>query len=236
MRWARIAADVARLDRKGAACALDQRRAAHQRGDARAVERRRHDEQPQVLAQALLRVERQREAEIGVERAFVEFVEQHRGDARRATGSSRIMRANTPSVTTSIRVPRRDQALQPHAQADRLADLLAERRRHALAPRRARRAGAARARRSCPCGEGFVEQRQRHARRLAGAGRRDQHRARPGAERGNEPRQGVVDRQRFGESAHRASIQRGPSEARRLIPSPVREKSLPPGLTRGWPA
>ena len=34
------------------------------------------------------------------------------------------MRANTPSVTTSIARARRDQALQPHAQADRLADLL----------------------------------------------------------------------------------------------------------------
>ena len=36
---------------------------------------------PQILAQALLHVARQRQAEIGVERALVEFVEQHRGDA-----------------------------------------------------------------------------------------------------------------------------------------------------------
>ncbi len=36
---------------------------------------------PQVLAQARLRVERQREAKVGVERALVELVEQHRGDA-----------------------------------------------------------------------------------------------------------------------------------------------------------
>ncbi len=34
----------------------------------------------QILAQALLRVEREGQAEIGIERALVEFVEQHGGD------------------------------------------------------------------------------------------------------------------------------------------------------------
>ena len=80
-RRARIAAEIARLDRKGAAFALDHRRVAEQRRDPRAVERRRHHQELQILAQALLRVARQREAEIGIERALVEFVEQHRGDA-----------------------------------------------------------------------------------------------------------------------------------------------------------
>ena len=50
-------------------------------GDPRAVERRRHHQDAQILAQALLGVARQRKAEIGIERALVEFVEQHRGDA-----------------------------------------------------------------------------------------------------------------------------------------------------------
>ena len=40
----RVAAEITRLDRKGAALALDDRGAAEQRGDARPVERRRHDE------------------------------------------------------------------------------------------------------------------------------------------------------------------------------------------------
>ena len=60
----------------------------------------------QVVAQALLHVARQREAEIGIERALVELVEQHRRDRRRATRSSSTMRVNTPSVTTSMRVAR----------------------------------------------------------------------------------------------------------------------------------
>ncbi len=46
-----IAAEIDRLDRKGAAFALDHRRVAHQPRHARAVERRRHGHEPQVLAQ-----------------------------------------------------------------------------------------------------------------------------------------------------------------------------------------
>ena len=81
MRARGIAAEIARLDRKAAALALDHRRVAEQARDARAVERRRHHQQLQILAQALLRVARQRQAEVGIERALVEFVEQHGGDA-----------------------------------------------------------------------------------------------------------------------------------------------------------
>ena len=80
-----IAPEVARLDREGAAGALDHRRVAEQARDARAVERRRHHQQPEVLAQPLLHVARQRQAEIGVERALVELIEENGGDARRAT-------------------------------------------------------------------------------------------------------------------------------------------------------
>src|SRR3546814_9287309 len=57
---------------------LDHRAIAHQRGEARTVERRRHRDQPQIGAQRGLRVEREREAEIAVEAAFVDLVEQHR--------------------------------------------------------------------------------------------------------------------------------------------------------------
>ena len=76
-----LAAEIAGLDRKGAAFAGNDRRIAEQSCDPRAVERRRHHEDAQILAQAGLRVARQRQAEIGIERALVEFVEQHGGDA-----------------------------------------------------------------------------------------------------------------------------------------------------------
>ena len=81
-RLARIAPEIARLDREGAALALDHRRVAEQSFATRAPSMVADiDQELEIVAQALLRVARQREAEIGIERALVEFVEQHRGDA-----------------------------------------------------------------------------------------------------------------------------------------------------------
>ena len=84
-RLACIPSDIPRLDREGAAGALDHfcgsLRVAEQPADARAVERRRHHQQLEILAQPLLHVAGEREAEIGVERALVELVEQDGGDA-----------------------------------------------------------------------------------------------------------------------------------------------------------
>ena len=55
----RLAAEIARLHRKGAAFARHHRRIAEQFADARAVERRRHHQDAQILAQAGLRIPRQ---------------------------------------------------------------------------------------------------------------------------------------------------------------------------------
>ena len=82
---ARITAEIARLDREGAARGLDYRSVAEgfcaqKLCHARAVDRRRHDQKPQILAQSLLRVARQRQAEIGIQRALVKFVEKNCGD------------------------------------------------------------------------------------------------------------------------------------------------------------
>ena len=78
----------------------------------------------------------------------------------------------------------RDQALQPHAQADRLADLLAQGRRHAgsggaggeTTRLEQDEAPAPRPR--------LVEKRERRARGLARAGRRDENGVRTRGERG----------------------------------------------------
>ncbi len=125
-----IAAEIARLDREGAPLALDQRGLAHQLRHPRAVERRRHHQEAQVLAQGPLRVERQRQAEIGVERALVEFVEQHRRDAFERRVVEDHAREHAFGDDLDARA-RRDEALQAHPEPDRLADLLAEARRHA---------------------------------------------------------------------------------------------------------
>ena len=80
-RRVHLAAEIARLDREGAAFALDDRRIAQQFCDPRTIERRRHHEDAEILAQAGLRVARQRQPEIGIQRALVEFVEQDGGNA-----------------------------------------------------------------------------------------------------------------------------------------------------------
>ena len=85
---------------------------------------------PQIFAQRLLRVERERQAEVGVERALMELVEQNPCDAF----ERRIVEDHAGEYALGDNLDPgslRYQALQPHAQADRLADLLAQCRRHA---------------------------------------------------------------------------------------------------------
>ena len=81
MRAVVIAPEIPRLDRERAAGAFDDGRISQKLRDPRAVERRRHWQDAQIIAQAGLAVERKREPQIGIERALVELVEQHRADA-----------------------------------------------------------------------------------------------------------------------------------------------------------
>ena len=138
----RIAAAVARLDGKRAALALDHRRVAQKLADPRAVERRRHHHQAEIVAQVLLHVARQRQAEIGVERALVEFVEQHRGDAVERRIVEDQPREDAFGHHLDPRLARHLRA-EPNAQAHRLADALADRSLPSGRRRRGRRAAAA---------------------------------------------------------------------------------------------
>ena len=126
-----------RLDRKGAAFAFDHARAAQKLRHARAIERCRHDQDFQVFAQALLRIARESQTEIGIQRPFVKFIEQHGGDA----GQFRIVqnepRENAFGDDFDTRRARHFRA-EADAQADRLADLFLQGRGHAFGggPRR----------------------------------------------------------------------------------------------------
>ncbi len=77
----RLPPDVAERQRIAAAFAFDDGGPVHQRCKPRAVERRGHRDDAKVGAEAGLDVEREREAEIAVEAAFVDFVEQDCGHA-----------------------------------------------------------------------------------------------------------------------------------------------------------
>ena len=126
----RVAPEIARLDRIGAAFGFDDGRLAEQPGDPRAVEGRGHDEEAQILAQAALRIERQREAEIRIEGALVELVEEHGGDAveRGIVEDHAGEHALGHDLDAGFAA---DLGAEAHAQAHRLADGLAERLRHA---------------------------------------------------------------------------------------------------------
>ncbi len=191
---ARIAAEIARLDRIGAALALDDGRTPKECRDARTVDGRGHDQDLQVLAQALLRVARKCEAEIGVERALVEFVEQHRGDALQFRIVEDQPREHALGDDLDPGLGRYLRA-EAHAQAHRLTGAFAECLRHPVGggarrdPARLEHEDLARRPR-------LALKHQRHARGLAGTRRRDQHRDVAHAQRGGQRRQRIVDGKR----------------------------------------
>ncbi len=136
-----IAAEIARLDREGAALAGDDGSVAEKLRNPRAVERRRHRQDAQVIAQAALAVEREGKPQIGIERALVELVEQHRADAGKLGIIEDHAREHALGDDLDARLrPRfRD---HPRAQSDAFADALAT--RSAPCARRRPRGDAAR--------------------------------------------------------------------------------------------
>ena len=168
-----IAAEIARLDREGAAFAGDDGSIAEKLRHPRAVQRRRHRQDAQVIAQAALAVEREGKPQVGIERALVELVEQHRADA----GKLGIIEDHAgedalgDDLDACLRPRFRD---HPRAQSDPLADSLRQGVRHALGG--SPRGDAARLQHQdlSTLEPAFVHQGEWNACRLAGAGRRDE--------------------------------------------------------------
>ena len=120
----RIAAQVSGFDWKHPPLGLDHRRAIQQTRDADHIQRRRHDQQPQIVAQQPLCLARQRQAQVGVQTAFVKLVEQDRAHALQP----RIVQdhAREHALGDDLDPGRRpDTALQPCAITDRPPGLLA---------------------------------------------------------------------------------------------------------------
>jgi hypothetical protein len=157
-----------------------------QRRHRATVEGGRHHEHAQLGAQQRLRLQRECEPEVGGERTFVIFVEEHRADAleRRVLGEESREDAFRDHFHARARTHAR---LTAHPESHRLAHALAERTGHEV--RRGARGEPARfehqhARVAQPR---RVEQGERHARRLA--------RTRRCLEDGDRaPREGVVQR------------------------------------------
>ena len=195
-----LAAEVAGLHRKGAAFACNDRGIAEQFCDARAIQRRRHHENAQILAQTDLRITRQRQPHIGIERTLVEFVEQHRGDAGQFGIVENLPRENALGDDLDFGGAR-DFGAEADAVADGFAGAFAQRLRHPLGAGAGR--DPARLQHDDLLGPKprRVEQRQRHPRGLAGAGRRHQHRGIVVRERAGQLVQHGVDRERGVEAA-----------------------------------
>ncbi len=192
---ARVAADIARLDRKSAACAFDHRRIAEQPGNARRIDGRRHDEELEILAQALLHVAGKRETEIGIERAFMKLVEQHGGDAVEHRIVEDEPGENSLGDDFDAGFTRHFGA-EAHPQAYGVADALAECRRHALGGGARRQPARLEHQDAAAFRPVLAGQHQRHPRGLAGARRRHQNRRIMRAQGRGQARQRGVNRQR----------------------------------------
>ena len=147
------------------------------------VQRGRHQQQPQVGAQGLLHLERQRQADVGVQAALVELVEDDQRDAGElgvVLQDPRQHPFGDHGQPGALGHPR----VGAHAQPDALPDLLAEVRCQAGGHRSGRQAAGFE--QEDVAREGVAQQqRQGQARALAGAGF--------GAQQHVPRRQGIAD-------------------------------------------
>jgi hypothetical protein len=162
------------INRKASTRTLDNRRMIKQCSDPFDIERGRHHKDTQVLAKRRLNVERQRKAEIGIQRPLVEFVEDDGGDS----GELGIIEDHTGEDALGDNLdprPGRYPVIQAHAVTDRFAHLLAEQGRHA-ARRGTCRQPARFQQDDLPfVTPGLAKEMKRYQRRFAGAWRSRKH-------------------------------------------------------------
>jgi hypothetical protein len=188
-----VTPEVVGRDREGAALALDDRGRLQQPGDRGAVEGGRHDQQLQVLAQHPLRVAGQGEAQVGVEAALVELVEDHAGDAGQRRVGQDLPREDALGDHLDAGGGG-DLRLHPHPEADRLAHGLAEGGGHPLGGGAGGQAAGLEDDDPALPRPGLGQQLQRDDRGLAGARWGHKHSGAPLRERRLQPRKSFVDR------------------------------------------
>ena len=183
-----------RFDGKQPPLGSDELCVSKQLRDRLAIERRRHHEDPQRLAQLRLHIERQRKSQVGMQTSLVELIEDHA-----AHPLERGVPLQPPGEDTFGHDfdtgPRPDARVGARAVANRLADALVERGRHARG--HGARGDAAWLEHHDPfvAEPGGLEQRERHDRALACAGRCLEHCRGMRGQRRPQFRQRVLDRQ-----------------------------------------
>jgi hypothetical protein len=158
------------FDREHPALALDHRGIAHEPRHRTGLQRRRHRQQTKVGAQRRLRLQRQRQPQVGMDRALVELVEQHRRDPRQR--GVRLQHPGEDPLGHDLDAGGTpDPALAPDAVADSRTHLFAQHGRHPLGG--GPRGDPARLQHQyAPCRPVRLHQCQRHPRGLARPGRR----------------------------------------------------------------
>ena len=178
------------FDRKRPPLRSQHRSTVQQVGHEVCVERGGHDDQHEVLAQRPARFPCQCKAEIGIQRAFVEFVEDQRADP----GQSGVRLQHSCQNTLGHDLDAgglADLGLAPDPVADPFPDRLAQRFGHSFGSRPRRK--ATRFQHDDPAGD-LVQQGKRHPCRLARAGRGHENRAPLGPDGRQEVGDHVVDR------------------------------------------
>lgn len=215
------------LHRVRDALRLDHRGVAQQPGPALRVGRRGRRDQPQLGPQRLPYVDQEGGHRVRVQVPLVALVQDHGVDAGQLLVPLEALEQHTGRDDLHACVPP-DDSLAAHGVADALADLLAQQPRHA--PGRRPRRDPPRLGDDHPPRGTLVPlaeqpgQRERHQRRLAGAGRRDEHRCAARLQGGVESGQCTADGQRVeGVVAdHAPSVVRlanRPLRARARVPS-----------------
>jgi hypothetical protein len=197
-RQAGIAPHIAGLNRERLALTGDEGRVGHQRAQPRRLQGRRHRHHPEVLAQARLHVERQRQAEIGIKRALMKLIEQNGGDMLEAGIVQDHAGEDTRGHDFDAGAGGHLRA-HPHPQPHGRAELFAKRGRKASG--RGPRGQPARFKHDqlTVGGPGLCGEDQRHPRCLAGPGRGHQDRRLPVSQCGHKLGEHRIDGQRRSE-------------------------------------
>ena len=165
-----------RFHRKAAPCTAQAGTIPQQPSHGLHVQRGGHDQQAQVGAQGGPAFQAEGQAQIGLERALVEFVENHAG----CLGQFRVglQQAGQHALGNDFNASvRADEAFLAHAPAHGLPRLLAEQAGHVAAQSPCGHAARLQQQNLAACRPGRVQQPEGHAAALARAGRGAEHQA-----------------------------------------------------------
>ncbi len=184
---------VANIDGERAPLAFQHRGFVQESCNARAIERCRHHQQFQVRSKGCLYIERQCKAEIRIEAALVELVEEHGCNLFKIGVVEDHPRKDALGDDEDARF-RRDFILKPHTVTDRCADILTEEACHAAGGGAGGKAARFEQDDRAVVPPWSVEKMQRNEGGLARTRRRDQHGGIAFVQRIIERRQDLGDR------------------------------------------